>query len=142
MPGLPDVPSLLFALAAVLGIWQLLAWAARAMRQPVVILEIVGGILVGPTLWRGQMAVVLLPADIRPFLDAFADVGLVMLMFMVGLGFDRRVLRHERRSIGVIGAGSLLVPACLGALLAVTLVGRHAHGRPASSWCSWLPRWP
>lgn len=101
--------------------------AFRRIGQPVVIGEIVAGILLGPTLLGalpGDLSSELFPSDVRPFLKVIGDLGLVLFMFMVGLQLDLRLVRRLRRA-GAISASSVAVPFALGLVLAVWLHPSH-----------------
>lgn len=120
-----DETMLLVGLAVIVLVCQVAARVARRLGQPPVVGEIVGGILLGPTLFDGHLGTILFPAEMGIVLDAFADIGVVVFMFLVGLEFDRRVLRGHATTLGLLGAGSLVVPFGLGALLALWLAERH-----------------
>jgi Kef-type K+ transport system membrane component KefB len=84
---------LLLDLVLIVTLAALAGRAARARGQPAVIGEIVTGILVGPTLFHGSVAATLLPTDVRPYLSAFANLGVVLFMFAVGLELEPGRLR-------------------------------------------------
>ena len=134
----PDVSSLLLALAALVLVCQVMAALARRLGQPAVIGEIIGGLLLGPTLFGGALTDRLFPADVRPLLSAFANVGVALFMFLVGLEFDRRVVRRHAGSMAWLSAGSLVVPFGLGALLLSLFLARrfgrfHGGNAPTGS---------
>ncbi|USQ86259.1 cation:proton antiporter [Streptomyces phaeoluteigriseus] len=116
---------LLADLALIVVVAQLAGRVARALGQPPVLGEIVGGILVGPTLFNGALAETLFPHDVRPYLGALADLGLVLFMFIVGLEFDFSRLRGSGRVASVTALGATVVPFGLGCLLALHLAGTH-----------------
>ncbi|WP_414170123.1 cation:proton antiporter [Streptoverticillium reticulum] len=122
--------SLLLALAALVLVCQVMAALARRLGQPSVVGEIVGGLLLGPTLFGGRVTDTLFPADTRSLLGAFANVGVALFMFLVGLEFDPRVVRRSAGMMGWLCAGSLVVPFGLGALLAFRLLGDHPSREP------------
>lgn len=126
----PDASSLLLALAALVLVCQMMAAFARRLGQPSVVGEIVGGLLLGPTLFGGRVTDTLFPADVRPLLGAFANVGVALFMFLVGLEFDPGVMRRSAGTVGWLCAGSLVVPFGLGALLALWLLGDHPSRQP------------
>ena len=63
----------------------LLAEALKRFRVPIVVLEVLLGILIGPAVlhWAGT----------SPFIDGVADFGLAFLMFMAGYEIDFRRVR-------------------------------------------------
>ena len=61
------------------------------LHQPAVIGEVVGGILLGPSLLgrvSPEAAALLLPAEAAPFLGVIAQLGVILYMFLVGLELD------------------------------------------------------
>jgi Kef-type K+ transport system membrane component KefB len=92
----------LIALAAVVIVGRLLGRAFRYLGQPPVIVEVVGGIVLGPSL-LGQVwpeaAAFLLPASVAPFLSVIAQLGIILYMFFVGLELNTGVLRERALSI-------------------------------------------
>lgn len=120
-----QVAVLLADLALILVVARLAGRLARSLGQPPVLGEIVGGILAGPTLFDGAIAEALFPYDVRPYLGALANIGLVLFMFVVGLEFDFSRLRGSGRLTGVTALGATVVPFGLGCLLAVHLADTH-----------------
>lgn len=98
---------------------------ARRLDQPVVIGEILGGILVGPTFWHGAVGDTLFPAESRPFLSGLAAVGVALFMFVVGIELDVDLVRRKGPVAATVSAGSLLVPFALGTGLAFLLQRNH-----------------
>src|SRR5215207_7666552 len=82
---------LLAQIAAVLLVSRGLGLVGRAFGQPLVIAEMIGGILLGPSLlgalWPHGYAT-LFPASSLPVLQMLSQLGLVLFMFMVGLELD------------------------------------------------------
>lgn len=116
---------LLADLALIIVVARLAGRVAHALGQPPVLGEIVGGILAGPTLLDGAIAETLFPHDVRPYLGALANLGLVLFMFIVGLEFDFSRLRGSGRVAGVTALGATVVPFGLGCLLALHLAHTH-----------------
>ncbi|KAJ2809064.1 K(+)/H(+) antiporter [Coemansia guatemalensis] len=79
--------------------------------QPTVISEILGGILLGPTVlgrWKAFTENVFPKASLVN-LNLVANFGLVLFLFMVGLELDPRILkRNFHRSLAISGAGIVL----------------------------------
>jgi Kef-type K+ transport system membrane component KefB len=95
------------ALAALLG-----GLAARRMVVPVVVLEILLGILVGPELLN--------LAQPDAFLEFFAGLGLGMLFFFAGFEIDFERLRGVPLRLGLLGwVISLALAYSIGGLLAL-----------------------
>jgi Kef-type K+ transport system membrane component KefB len=118
------LPHVLLALAAVLVTGRLLGLLFRRVGQPPVIGEVVGGILLGPSL-LGQVwpeaAAFVMPQEVAPFLGVIAQLGVILYMFLVGLELDLAALRQRARTTMVIAQAGIAVPFLLGAALAVLL---------------------
>ena len=69
--------GLALAMLAVFGSARLLAELCERLRQPGIVGEILAGILIGPALLGWVTP--------DPVLDAFADLGVMFLLFRVGL---------------------------------------------------------
>jgi Kef-type K+ transport system membrane component KefB len=117
--------TLLLCLAIVLVLARLFGAAARRIGQPPVVGEIVAGILAGPTLFHGAVADALFPTDLRPYLAALANIGLVLFMFIVGYELDHTLLRGKERIAVSVSVGSIVFPFGLGAVLALYLLRSH-----------------
>ncbi|MFI6151651.1 cation:proton antiporter [Kitasatospora sp. NPDC051170] len=112
-------------LAACLGFARLCGLAAQRLGQPAVIGEILAGIILGPTLFHGAHTRLLFPAGELPFFNALANVGVAVFMFVVGLEFDRSLLKGRGRAAAGVALGSMLLPMVLGGALAFVLVRNH-----------------
>lgn len=122
---LSTIGALLLALAVIVTVARLLGALARRLGQPPVIGEIIGGILLGPTLFDGDLTAALFPAGIRPSLTNLANIGVCVFMFLVGLEFDRALLRGQGRIAASVSLSAIALPFTLGALLALHLAAHH-----------------
>ncbi len=108
---------LLLQIAAILLVSRVLGIVMRRIGQPLVIAEVLGGILLGPSLlgwiWPEGMSM-LFPVASMPALSLLSQVGLVLFMFMVGLELDPALLRGRTRSSIVISQTSIALPFVLG----------------------------
>jgi Kef-type K+ transport system membrane component KefB len=128
-----DTPNalmhVLVALTAVLIVGRLLSVLFRYVGQPPVIGEVVGGILLGPTLlgrvWPHAAAFVL-PPSVAPYLGILAQIGVILYMFLVGLELNPGVLREQAHSTIAISHASIVFPFLLGAALALVLYPRYS----------------
>jgi Kef-type K+ transport system membrane component KefB len=120
----------------------------RKLGQPGVIGEIVAGLVLGPSvlgaLWPAAEAAIFHPhvADVDPQLfDAvlrwvftmLAQLGLVFLLFLIGLEFDFRHLRRHSRAAVAISAAGVALPFLLGVALVPLLLPHlepHPEGGP------------
>ncbi len=120
-----QIAILLFDLALIIVLAQVLGALARRLDQPAVIGEILAGILVGPTLFDGAIAAHVFPTDVRPHLTTLANVGVAVFMFIIGLELDRGLLRGSARIAATVSTASIVLPFGLGVLLALQLLQRH-----------------
>ncbi|MBA2390793.1 MAG: cation:proton antiporter [Geodermatophilaceae bacterium] len=118
----------LLDIAVIIIAARLFGRAARALRQPAVIGEIVAGIALGPSLLGalpGNLTDVLFPEDVRPYLYILAQLGLILFMFIVGLELDVGLIRGRERVAGAISLCSVVLPFALGAGLTLILHPLH-----------------
>lgn len=123
---------LLVQMTVVLLVTLLCGWLARKLGQARVVGEIVGGILIGPSLF-GRFAphwsaALFPPASLRG-LDILSTVGLILFLFLIGMELDYEQL-YKHRATAVMASGmSIVFPFAMGALLAHSLRIRFApHG--------------
>jgi Kef-type K+ transport system membrane component KefB/nucleotide-binding universal stress UspA family protein len=109
---------LLVQIAVILAASRGLGVGARWLGQPLVIAEVLAGILLGPSLlgwaWPEGMAA-LFPTTSLPVLKMLSQVGLVLFMFLVGLEFDPKLLKGRAHSSIAISHTSIALPFLLGA---------------------------
>ncbi|WP_448269234.1 cation:proton antiporter [Nostoc sp. DSM 114159] len=108
----------------VIGLSRLVGLAFRSIKQPLVIGEIVAGIMLGPSLLglvAPHLAVTLFPPETFPFLNVLSQVGLIFFMFLIGLELNPKYLRGQLEVAVLTSHVSILVPFSLGTLLAVIL---------------------
>jgi Kef-type K+ transport system membrane component KefB len=97
---------------------------ARALRQPTVIGEIAGGIVLGPAIlgyfWPAAYRAIF-SAESLGALQVLADAGVIFFMFAVGLEIDLHALRGATHRAVVISHASIVVPFLLGVTAALVL---------------------
>ncbi|GAA1314891.1 cation:proton antiporter [Pseudonocardia xinjiangensis] len=116
---------LLLDLVVIAGAARILGLLARRLGQPAVIGEILGGILLGPTLFGGALTRTLFPAEVQPWLTMLANVGVAVFMFLVGVELDRNLLRGQGRIASGVALCAIVLPFALGGVLALYLLGHH-----------------
>lgn len=100
---------------------RILAYFLAKIRQPAVIAEVIGGILLGPTVF-GRIpgfTAHIFPQASLPYLNLVANLGLVLFLFIVGLEVDTRIVRKCAVSSTAISLSGLVIPFGLGAAVSV-----------------------
>ncbi|ASF11607.1 putative sodium/hydrogen antiporter [Nocardia brasiliensis NBRC 14402] len=117
------VDLVLIAVAA-----RVLGRLAERLGQPAVIGEITAGIIAGPTILGAHLSGIVFPHDIRSYIAAFANVGVMIFMFLAGLEIDRGSFDGNRRAVASISLSAYFVPFLLGCVVALTVLPRHHDG--------------
>lgn len=92
--------------------------------QPAVIGEMIGGILLGPSLlgWlTPQVGAFLFPASSLGPLQMLGQIGVILFMFIVGMEVNPQSLRQRAHSAVLISHVGILAPFMLGTALALFL---------------------
>ena len=121
---LEPLALLLAQIVTILVVSRAMGVVFRRLGQPLVVAEIVAGILLGPSLlgavWPEGMAA-LFPATGMAWLQGVSQLGLVLFMFTVGLEFDLGLVRNRGTLAVVISQYGILVPLVAGTALALWL---------------------
>jgi Kef-type K+ transport system membrane component KefB len=119
-----DLAHLLLALGLLLAFAHGFGYLMDRWHQPRVIGEILGGLVLGPTVLGAiapkiEAAVFPSTGAVPIVLDAMYQLGLLLLMFSAGAEIRGFFHRHERKAVGWISFVGIVVP--LGAGLAAVL---------------------
>lgn len=112
---------LLLQIVIIIFAARIISWLFRKVGQPVVIGEIIAGILLGPSLLGlhfPEISNFIFPESSLDNLHFVSQIGLVLFMFTVGLELDLRVLKSSAREAIVIGHASAIIPFIAGLFLA------------------------
>ena len=105
--------------------WALWRLSGGGIRLPLVVVQIVGGILLGPGV-LGALVPDLHGAIFRPeviqALNGLAQWAVVLFVFLAGLELDLSESWAKRRETVVTAGAALLVPLALGSLAALVLL--------------------
>jgi Kef-type K+ transport system membrane component KefB len=130
-PAADLFPRVLLAVVAIVAACALVGALFRWLGQPAVVGEILTGILLGPSVlgavWPAATAR-LFPAGIMPQLDALAQLGVILFVFVAGLEVNTRALRGRGDVAVVVSHVSIAVPFLLGVVLALLAYGTFAPG--------------
>jgi Kef-type K+ transport system membrane component KefB len=125
---MPNLFLLTLQLAVVLAACRVIGWLFQKIGQPKVVGEMFAGIMLGPSLlgWLApQASAYLFPASSLGFLNALSQVGVVVFMFLVGLGINPKELKKQGQAAVILTSHvSITAPFVLAAFLALYLYPR------------------
>ncbi|EAW15323.1 Kha1p [Aspergillus clavatus NRRL 1] len=121
----PKNPIVTFIIQAgiIIILCRLLHWPLSKMRQPRVIAEVIGGIILGPSV-MGRIpgfTEAIFPAASIPNLTLVANLGLVLFLFLVGLETDLRFLVSNWRVAASVSAAGMILPFGFGSAISYGL---------------------
>lgn len=124
---MPNLFILVLQIAVVLTVCRLVGELFRIIHQPRVVGEMFAGIMLGPSLlgWLApHFSAYLFPASSLGFLNALSQVGVIVFMFLVGLGINPRELKKQGHAAVLTSHVSITAPFVLAAFLALYLYPR------------------
>lgn len=126
-PNLALTVRVLPALFVILTVSALCGRLAIMLWQPRVLGEVVGGILLGPTLFGWLLPhtqAQLFPAEVKPILYVIATVGVTLYMFLIGAGLGGHggtTSRGRIRQAAALSISGILPSLLLGGLIGYLL---------------------
>jgi Kef-type K+ transport system membrane component KefB len=108
--------DILFQIAVAILSGTICAFIAQWLRQPVILGYVAAGALIGTSEGLGWVNTL----DIEPI----SELGLILLLFMIGLEIDLKKLRQAGKPVVLAGVGQFLICLALG-LGFVPLLGFH-----------------
>src|SRR5579863_5446038 len=124
---MPNLFTLVLQIAVILAVCRLVGGLFRMLHQPRVVGEMFAGILLGPSLlgWVApHFSSYLFPSSSLGFLNALSQVGVVIFMFLVGLGINPKELKHQGHAAVLVSHVSITAPFVAASLLALYLYPR------------------
>jgi Kef-type K+ transport system membrane component KefB/voltage-gated potassium channel Kch len=102
--------TVFYGLSLIIVIGAAVALIMRLINQPLIIGHILTGIIVGPA--------VLHVTKSPDTLALFSDLGIALLLFIIGLGLNPRVIKEVGRTATIVGGSQVFVITILGFLAA------------------------
>jgi Kef-type K+ transport system membrane component KefB len=121
---MPDLSKLVLQIAVILVACRIVGTIFRKLGQPRVVGEMFAGILLGPSLlgWMAPgISAYLFPAASLGFLNALSQIGIVVFMFLVGLGINPKELKKHGHAAVLTSHVSITAPFVLAAFLSLYL---------------------
>ena len=127
-----QVVDFLFQFAIILLSTKILGILFRKAGLPQVLGFIVAGVLIGPAIWCDLLGAggSLFPIKNNPILSAFAEVGVIFVMFTAGLETNLKEIKETGFTSFIVALMGVILPLALGFLLAMAFLP-HAN---AFSW--------
>src|SRR5688572_15279712 len=116
MPDAHSMPHLLLVLAALLATAKLLGTLAQKIGQPAVLGELLAGVLLG-----GSVLGLLDPGD--PVIHALSELGVIVLLFEIGLHTDLRAMAKVAGTATTVGVVGVVLPFVFGYYAASSILG-------------------
>jgi Kef-type K+ transport system membrane component KefB len=127
------VQGILLQLVVVIVGARLVAGIGKRFGQAVVVGEMIAGILLGPSLF-GALApdafAYVFTASTGPVFSGLAQVGLVLLMFQIGLEFELAAAAAARRAVLLVSVLALVIPFLIGGITSTYFYAALAEPRP------------
>jgi len=125
------VVLVLLQVLIVIGLSRIVGLGFRWIKQPLVIGEIVAGIMLGPSLFgliAPELSATLFPPETVPFLNVLSQVGLIFFMFLIGLELNPKYLSGQLEVAILTSNISIIVPFSLATIVSLVLYPLLSNG--------------
>ena len=98
--------NLFTELSLIIAVGAGISMILRILKQPLIIAYILTGVIVGPSVLH-------LIADVES-IKVFSEIGITLLLFIIGLGLNVRVVREVGKVAGLVGITQVFLTILLG----------------------------
>ncbi|KAI0304002.1 cation/H+ exchanger [Russula brevipes] len=107
----------------IIGFTQVLSLLFARIRQPRVIAEVIGGVILGPTVMGRipNFTNTIFPANSIHLLSLTSTFGLVFFLFIVAIEVDAGLAKRNAKAALAVSVAGLIIPLGLGAAVAVPI---------------------
>ncbi|PHT58113.1 Cation/H(+) antiporter 15 [Capsicum baccatum] len=111
-----SLPLFIVQLTLVVVVTRLLVFILKPIRQPRVIAEILGGVILGPSVLgrSNKFAETIFPQRSVMVLETMANIGLLYFLFLVGVEMDIAVIRQNGKRSLIIAIAGMILPFVIG----------------------------
>ncbi|MBA3455939.1 MAG: cation:proton antiporter [Deltaproteobacteria bacterium] len=127
---------MLLQLIVILATTRVFAWLARRVGQAEVVGEMLAGIALGPSLlgyFAPDVFSYVFVAGNGPAFTAIAQLGLILLMFQIGLDFELSAVSTAKRTVVLVSVLGIVVPFGLGAATSLYFYNQLLEPRPPTT---------
>lgn len=129
---LKEAPGvLIMQLVVIMLVARLMGYLFQLIDQPMVIGEIVAGLILGPSVLGAlapNVAAFLFPEQSLFVLQQLSQLGLIFFMFIIGMELDTQSFTKTANKAILISAASIIIPFVSGVLLAYYLYNEFRFG--------------
>ncbi|CAL5204354.1 unnamed protein product [Lathyrus oleraceus] len=118
-----SLPLFIVQLTLVVAATRIFVFILKPFRQPRVIAEILGGIMLGPSVLgkNKEFANAIFPLRSVMVIETMANVGLLYFLFLVGVEMDLTILRSVGRKAIFAAISGMILPFIIGATFSLLL---------------------
>jgi Kef-type K+ transport system membrane component KefB len=115
---------LILQLIIIMLVARLMGYLFQRIGQPMVVGEIVAGLLLGPSVLGAvapHLSGIIFPGHSVDILQQLSQLGLIFFMFIIGMELDTQAFKKSAKTAVLISVASIVIPFVSGILLALYL---------------------
>lgn len=126
-------------IGVLLAVALLMGQLSNKLVNSTVLGELIGGILLGPTVLKTvspDLFSAVFPSDtvLLPDTANFIQIGMFLFMYVAGLEINFRIIWKRRRLIFLTSSLGIIIPLCLGIVLALFIPMEQGHSAHMERW--------